>query len=139
ENEVQADQPSPYLKRPEFRLFDAARYGFQADEKRARSALLPQLGFIFQYGLDSTALRIHDRGYAAYVNIRVPVFHWFRARRQMRQFHTRVEQVETNRAISERTLSREYQSALARVNQLFTQIAQTREQVRLAEKDLNLR
>jgi outer membrane protein TolC len=50
----------------------------------------------------------------------------------------RIEQVETNRAISERTFSREYQSALSRVNLLFTQIAQTREQVRLAEEDLNL-
>jgi len=138
ENEIEADRPAPYLKRPEFSLFDAERNGFRADEKRARSALLPQLGFIFQYGIDSTALRFHDRGYAAYFNVRVPVFDWFRARGQMRQFHMRVEQVDTSRAISERTFSREYQSALARVNQLFTQIAQTREQVRLAEEDLNL-
>jgi outer membrane protein len=138
ENEIEADRPAPYLKRPEFSLFDAERNGFRADEKRARAALLPQLGFVFQYGIDSTALRIHDRGYAAFVNIRIPVFDWFRARGQMRQFNTRIEQVATNRAISERTFSREYQSALARVNHLFTQIAQTREQVRLAEEDLNL-
>jgi outer membrane protein len=138
ENEIEADRPAPYLKRPEFSLFDAERNGFRADEKRARAALLPQLGFVFQYGIDSTALRIHDRGYAAFVNIRIPVFDWFRARGQMRQFNTRIEQVATNRAISERTFSREYRSALARVNQLFTQIAQTREQVRLAEEDLNL-
>jgi outer membrane protein len=138
ENEDQADRPAPYLKRPEFSLLDAERHGFEADEKRARSALLPQLGFVFQYGVDSTALRIHDRGYAAFVNLRIPVFDWFRARGQMRQFHMRIEQVETNRAISERTFSREYQSALSRVNLLFTQIAQTREQVRLAEEDLNL-
>lgn len=138
ENEIEADRPAPYLKRPEFNLFDAERYGFQADEKRARSLLLPQLGFVFQYGLDSTALRFNDRGYAAYINLRIPVFDWFRARGQMRQFHTRIEQVETNRAISERTFSREYQGALARVKDLFTQIAQTREQVRLAEEDLNL-
>ena len=138
ENESDADRTPPYLRRPEFSLFEAERYGFQADEKRARSSLLPQLGFVFQYGIDSTALRIHDRGYAAFVNLRIPVFDWFRARGEMRQFHTRAEQVVTNRAISERTFSREYQSALARVNQLFTQIAQTREQVRLAEEDLNL-
>jgi len=138
DNESEADRPPPYLKRPEFSLFEAQRNGFQADEKRARSSLMPQFGFVFQYGIDSTALRIHDRGYAAFVNLRIPVFDWFRARGEMRQFHTRAEQVVTNRAISERTFSREYQSALARVNQLFTQIAQTREQVRLAEEDLNL-
>jgi outer membrane protein TolC len=138
ENQPLDDRPSPYLKRPEFSLLDAQRHGFEADEKRARSALLPQFGFVFQYGIDSTALRFRDRGYAAYFNLRIPVFDWFRARSQMRQFHTRIEQVETNRAISDRTFSREYQSALARVNQLFTQIAQTREQVRLAEEDLNL-
>jgi outer membrane protein TolC len=138
ENQPLDDRPSPYLKRPEFSLLDAQRHGFEADEKRARSALLPQFGFVFQYGIDSTALRFRDRGYAAYFSLRIPVFDWFRARSQMRQFHTRIEQVETNRAISDRTFSREYQSALARVNQLFTQIAQTREQVRLAEEDLNL-
>jgi outer membrane protein TolC len=137
-NQALDDRPSPYLKRPEFSLLDAERHGFEADEKRARSALLPQFGFVFQYGVDSTALRVRDRGYAAYFSLRVPVFDWFRARNQMRQFHTRIEQVEINRAISDRTFSREYQNALARVNQLFTQIAQTREQVRLAEEDLNL-
>src|SRR5262249_20392887 len=63
ENEVPADQPSPYLKRLEFNLLDAERRGFEADEKRARSALLPQFGFVFQYGIDSTAVRIRDRGY----------------------------------------------------------------------------
>src|SRR5262249_25934612 len=138
DNEIEADRPAPYMREPQFSLFGAEQSGFHADEKRARSSLLPQLGFVFQYGIDSTALRVRDRGYAAYVNIRMPVFDWFRARGQMRQFHTRIEQVETNRAISERTFSREYQSALARVNQLFTQIAQTREQVRLSEEDLNL-
>ena len=40
--------------------------------------------------------------------------------------------------ISERTFSREYQSALARVRQLHQQIALTREQVRLSEEDLSL-
>src|SRR5262245_14369210 len=99
ENESEADRPSPYLKRPEFSMFEAQRYGFQADEKRARSSLMPQLGFVFQYGIDSTALRIHDRGYAAFVNLRIPVFDWFRARGEMRQFHTRVDQVVTTREL----------------------------------------
>src|SRR5262245_20254739 len=99
ENESDADRSPPYLRRPEFSLFEAERYGFQADEKRARSSLLPQLGFVFQYGIDSTALRIHDRGYAAFVNLRIPVFDWFRARGEMRQFHKSAEQVVTTREL----------------------------------------
>src|SRR5262245_42886780 len=138
ENEASSDQPSPYLKRFEFNLLDAQRRGFEADEKRARSALLPQLGFVFQYGIDSTALRIRDRGYAGYFTLRIPVFDWFRARNQTEQFKSRLAQVETNRAISDRQFSREYQNALARVNHIFAQIALTREQVKLAEEDLRL-
>ena len=138
ESEVPSDQPSPYLKRLEFNLLDAQRRGFEADEKRARSALMPQLGFVFQYGIDSTALRIRDRGYAGYFTLRIPVFDWFRARSQTEQFKSRLAQVETNRAISDRRFSREYQNALARVNQIFAQIALTREQVKLAEEDLRL-
>ncbi|MBO0859011.1 MAG: TolC family protein [Chloracidobacterium sp.] len=138
ESEPPLDQPSPYLKRLEFSLLDAQLRGFVADEKRARSALLPQLGFVFQYGLDSTAVRISDRGYAGFFTMRIPVFDWFRARSQTEQFKSRLAQVESNRAISDRQFSREYQNALARVNQIFAQIALTREQVKLAEEDLRL-
>jgi outer membrane protein len=128
----------PFQRRLEFNLFDAQRRGFQAEEKIAHSALMPQFGFVFQYGLDSSALRIRDRGYAGYFTLRIPVFDWFRARGESQQFHFRAEQVETNRAIAVRTFSREYRNALARVKQLYEQIGLTREQVRLAEEDLKL-
>lgn len=130
--------PAPYQRRLEFRLFDAQRRGFQAEEKIARSALLPQFDFVFQYGLDSSALRIRDRGYAAYFNLRIPVFDWFRARGESQQFQFRAEQVETSRDIALRSFSREYRNALARVKQLYEQMRLTREQVRLAEEDLQL-
>lgn len=129
---------APFERRFEFSLFDAMRRSFQAEEKIARSALKPQFSFVFQYGLDSTALRIRDRGYAAYVSLRIPVFDWFRARNQSKQFQLRAEQVETNRAIATRAFSREYSNALARVRQLYEQIKLTRDQVRLVEEDLQL-
>ena len=74
--EPEATQTAPFLKRLEFSLLDAQRRGFQADVRRARSALLPQLGVAFQYGIDSTAVRIRDRGYAAFVNLTIPIFDW---------------------------------------------------------------
>lgn len=132
------NNPTPYLKRLEFSLFDSERRGFEADTKIARSALLPQFNFVYQYGIDSTTLRFRERGQAAYFNLRIPVFDWFRARSQTEQSKLRAAQVETNRAISERQFSREYRNALARVQQLFAQIALTKEQVRLAEEDLRL-
>ncbi len=134
--EPEAAQTAPFLKRLEFSLFDAERRGFQADVRRARSGLLPQLGVVFQYGIDSTAVRIRDRGYATFVNLTIPIFDWNKARAAMQQARLRTQQVETTRAISERTFSKEYQGALARAKQLFEQISLTRQQASLAADDL---
>jgi outer membrane protein TolC len=136
--ETDAAQAAPFLQRMEFNLFDSQRRGLQAEIKRARSALLPQLGAGFQYGIDSTAVRISDRGYAAFVNLTIPIFDWNKARSAIQQARLRTQQVESARAISERTFSKEYQGALSRVKQLFEQISLTREQARLAEDDLRL-
>lgn len=136
--EPDASKDAPFQKRLEFSLFDAQRRGLQADVRRARSALLPQLGFTFEYGIDSTAVRIRDRGYAAFVNFSIPVFDWNRARAAMQQARLRAQQVESSRAIAERVFSKDYQNALSRVKQIYGQIALAREQVRLAEEDLRL-
>lgn len=136
--EVESGQPAPFLKRPEFSLFDAQRRGFQADAKRARASLLPQLGVAFQYGIDSTAVRIHDRGYAAFVNLTLPVFDWNKARSAVQQARLKEQQTEQARAMSERAFSKEYQNALTRVRQLFEQISLTLRQAKLAEDDLRL-
>jgi len=136
--EADAPQATPFLKRLEFNLLDAQKRGFQADARRAHSALLPQLGVVFQYGIDSTAVRIRDRGYAAFVNLNIPIFDWHKARAATEQARLKAQQVDTSRAISERTFSKEYQSALTRVKQLYEQIALTRRQAQLAEDDLRL-
>ncbi len=138
EPELATSTFTPYLKRLEFSLLDAQRLGFEAEARRARAALYPQFNFVYQYGIDATTLSLRERGQATYFNLRIPVFDWSRARSQSEQFKFRVAQVETNRAISLRTYSREYQNARARVQQLFAQIVLTREQIRLAEEDLKL-
>ena len=72
------------------------------------------------------------------VNLNIPIFDWFKARNASRQFQARSQQVEANRAISERTFSREYETALARVKQYYALIAATDNQRKLAEEDLML-
>jgi outer membrane protein TolC len=129
---------APYLRRLEFSLLDAQRQGFKADSRKARAELFPQLGLVFQYGIDSTRLRIADRGYAAFVNLNIPIFDWFRARSTARQFDLRAQQVEANRAISERAFSRDYQAALARVKLIYRQISTTQSQVASSEENLRL-
>jgi len=138
EPEAAASQIAPFLKRFEFSLLDAQRRGFQADARRARSALLPQLGAAFQYGIDSTAVRIKDRGYATFVNLTIPIFDWNKARAAIQQARLRAQQADAARAISERAFSKEYQGALVRVRQLFEQISLTRRRAKLVEDDLRL-
>jgi outer membrane protein len=129
---------SPFLARPEFRLFDAQRRGFQADARRARAELFPQLSLVQQYGFDSTRFSFGDRGYASFVHLNVPVFDWFRARSASRQFTLQASQVDVNRQIAERTFSKEYRDALARVALIYAQIAITEKQVKLSEDNLRL-
>ena len=128
----------PFLNRFEFRIFDAQRRGFLADARRARADLLPQLSLVTQYGVDSTRLAWSDRGYATFLNLKVPVFDWFRARSAMQQFQIQAQQVDAQRNIAERTFSREYRDALARVDLIFQQIGVTESQVKLSEENLRL-
>jgi outer membrane protein len=129
---------TPFLRRPEFRLFDAQLRGFQADARRARADLFPQLSLVQQYGIDSTRFSFADRGYATFLHLDVPVFDWFRARSASRQFALKASQVDTNRQIATRVFSKEYRDALARVDLVYTQIAITERQVKLSEDNLRL-
>lgn len=133
-----ATRGTSFLRRFEFRLLDAQFHGFRAEARSAKAALLPRLGWTFQYGLDVNRVAWANRGYAAFVNLNVPVFDWFRSISAARQFEARAAQVTESRAIAERKLSQEHQSALARVKQFYEQIAQCRTQVSLAEEDLKL-
>jgi outer membrane protein TolC len=128
----------PFVNRLEFRLYDAQRRGFLADARRAQADRLPQLSINYEYGLDSTRVAWPDRGYAAFVNVRIPVFDWFRARSAQRQFQLQANQVETQTNIAERTFSRDYRDALARVELVYQQIAITQEQVSASQENLRL-
>ena len=131
-------EPAPYLRRLEFRLFEAQRQGLAAQAKAARAVLLPQLSWTFQYGLDVNKVAWNNRGYAAFASLQVPIFDWFRARSTARQFDLQAEQVAETRAISERRLSQEHRSALERVKQFYAQVEVCRSQVELAGEDLKL-
>jgi len=96
------------------------------------------LGINFQYGIDSTAVHIHDRGYAAFFNLTIPIFDWNKARSAMAQARIKEQQLKDEREISARAFSKEYQRALTRVQQLFEQISLTQRQAKLAEDDLRL-
>jgi outer membrane protein TolC len=131
-------ETAPYLRRLEFRLLDAQSLGFKADSRKARAALFPQLALEFDYGIDSTHVRIADRGYAAFATLNVPLFDWFRARSTARQFDLHAQEVETARAMGERTFSRDYQNALARVKLIYRQISLAESQRKASEEDLRL-
>lgn len=129
---------APFLRRPEFSLFDAQRRGFLADARRARADLLPQASLVFQYGIDALRLDINDRGYAGFLRLNIPVFDWFRARSASQQFELQAQQVDTTQQIAQRVFSKEYQDALARVKLIYAQIPSTDAQVKLAEDNLRL-
>jgi outer membrane protein len=129
---------APFMRRLEFSLFDAQQRGFLADSRRARADLLPQANLVFQYGIDAQRIAIDNRGYASFIRLDIPVFDWFRAKSASRQFQVQAQQVNTTRQIAERTFSKEYQDALARVQLIYAQIASTDAQVKLSEDYLRL-
>jgi outer membrane protein len=136
--EPSAPAPGAYLARPEFHLFDAQRRGFLADARRARADLYPQLSIVTQYGLDANRYSFANRGYATFLNVHIPVFDWFRARSAAQQFEVQARQVDTNRQISQRTFSRDYADALARVEAIYTQIGITEKQAGFSEDNYRL-
>ncbi len=131
-------QGTPFLGRPEFRLFDAQKRGFEADYRHQRSFLFPQLNFNFEYGIDSNRIAIRDRGQAAFFSLSIPVFDWFRTRSLAQQFRLRADQIDTRKEISGREFSRDYQVALARVKSVFEQIRLADTQVRTSDENLRL-
>ena len=134
----QTQANAPFMRRLEFNFLEAQRRGFLAESRRARADLFPQASLVFEYGLDALQARIRDRGYAAFVNLNVPVFDWFKSLSASRQFQQEAQQVTTNRQIAERTFSREYQNALAGVKMIYAQISLTQSQVSLSEENLRL-
>lgn len=134
ESEVDA----PYLRRGELDLLDAEQRGFLADSEGTRRQLYPRTSFVFQYGINSPQFDFSDRGFAAFVNVSVPIFDWHRIRNLASQLELKARQVEIDRAISERAFSREYQAALVSAQMIYTQIETTRSQVDLSRENLRL-
>jgi len=124
--------------RPELDRLNALQRSSQAERKAARAALLPQTSVVFQYGLDANALHIADRGYAAYLNISLPVFDWWQRRDAARQTRYRQEQVEQQLAVAERDLSREYLAASASVRSSYERIPLAREELAESRESLRL-
>ena len=127
-----------YLRRAEFSLFDAQRRGIKADVGIARSDLLPQTLLNWQYGIDSTRYSWADRGQAFFATVNVPIFDWLKAWSATRQAQIRLESFDVTRDIARRNLSKEYQSALARVRLTWAQIDTTRQQVNLSQENFRL-
>lgn len=138
EPEKELAKPAEVQRRFEFALFDAQKLGFLADARRAKAALLPQLSWSFNYGLDSNQVAWNQRGYSAVAALNVPVFDWFRAINTGKQFKARADQVTESRAIAERRFSQEYAAATARVKQYYEQTLQSKVQMTLAEEDFKL-
>jgi outer membrane protein TolC len=142
------DQPPPaptlptsddaYLKRPEFQLFAAQIAGFKADAHQARALMLPQLHLSFQYGIDSTHATSRDRGYAGFAHLDIPVFDFFRAHSEQRQFKSQALAAQTDESIGKRLFSKEYQDALSDVKGTYAQIVVAQRQLNLAKDNLTL-
>ena len=130
--------PDPFMRRLELVILDAQRRGILADSRRARADLLPQANVTFGYGVDSTQALIRDRGYAAFFNLNIPIFDWFKAHSATRQFQIQAKQIDFEREITLRTFSKEYWDALDRVKALHSQILMTLKQVKLSEEDLRI-
>jgi outer membrane protein len=130
--------PQIYLKRPELLRLDAEHRGALADYRIARSYLFPTFTAAYEYGIDAPIYSWSYRGQAVFLALNVPIFDFFHTRDSYRQLQIRAQIVETNRSIAERQYSRQYQSALARVESTLAQVKSSREQVRLSEKNLNL-
>lgn len=137
-------QPEPgpasdaYTKRLEFSLFDAQRKGLKADIGLARADLLPQTALNWQYGIDSSRYSWADRGQAFFATVNVPIFDWLKGWSATKQAQLRLESFDITRDIARRNLSKEYQSALARVRLTWTQIDTTRQQVSLSQENFRL-
>jgi outer membrane protein TolC len=125
-------------QRPELARIDALGRTFLADRKIARAGLKPDANLVFQYGLDANQVRSDQLGYAAFVNVNVPVFDWFRSRSGARQASYRQEQTRIRRASAERALTQEYLAARSRVQSWHERIGMAQNESGAARENLRL-
>ncbi len=125
-------------QRPEFDRLDALRRSFEAQRAAARAALLPQATLVFQYGIDANEVRVAERGYAAFLQLDIPIFDWFQSRGAARQARYRQQRVEQEQAVAKRAFSREYLAAKARARSWFERISQARQESTDSRENLRL-
>ncbi|MDA1234704.1 MAG: TolC family protein, partial [Acidobacteria bacterium] len=125
-------------QRPELSRIDALGRTFIADRKIARAGLKPDASLVFQYGIDANQVRSDQLGYAAFVNVNVPVFDWFRSRSGAREANYRQEQTRIQRASTERALTREYRAARSRVMSWHERISMAQNESHAARENLRL-
>jgi len=132
-------EPEPVIQqRPEFQRFEALSRSHEAQRTIARAGLRPEANLIFQYGLDANQVRADQRGYAAFVNLNVPIFDWFRSRSGVREARYRQAQSQQQRAAAERAFSREYLAARARAQSWYRRIPLARSEFDDASENLRL-
>ena len=117
-------------RRPELDRLDAAGRSADAQRKIAQAGAKPQADVVFQYGFDVNQVQSRQRGYAAYVNLSLPIFDWFRTRSGVRAARFQREQVDFERASAERALTREYFAARSRVSS-------SQERISMAQSEFN--
>ena len=125
-------------RRPELERLAAFGRSLDAQRKIARAGLKPQADVVFQYGLDANQVRGDQRGYAAYVNLNIPVFDWFRTRSEVRAARFQREQVDFERASAERAFTREYLAAHSRVQSSQERISMAESEFGDARENLRL-
>jgi outer membrane protein len=125
-------------QRPELEQLNALRSGARAERAAAKAAFWPQTTVLFQYGIDSNNVRIADRGYAAIVNLSVPLFDWSQRRSALSQARYREQQVDQQQTIAERAFSREYLAARAAVRSWHERIPLARSEFAEATENLRL-
>lgn len=128
----------PFLRRPEIRLFEAQEHAFLAEARQARAALLPQLRWTLDFGFDADRVAWRQRGWAATVTLSVPLFDWFQARNTARQAAWRRAQTADARQAAVRRFSAAYESALATLRSLRSQLDLLRSAADLAAEDVRL-
>ncbi|MEZ5364282.1 MAG: TolC family protein [Bryobacterales bacterium] len=124
--------------RPELRRFDALTRSYEAQRSIARAGLRPDASVILQYGLDANQVRANQRGYAAFLSVKVPIFDWFRSRSGAREATFREQQVEQQRGMAERTFTQEYLAARARVQSWHDRIPLAQNELDAARENLRL-
>ena len=139
--EVERVAAGAIQRRPEFAQFAAHERAAEQDILVARADRLPQLSYSISGGFDTDSLkppRLKEHtGYAATLNVVVPIFDWGAARSRERQAEARLKIARNERAQAERSFAQQFNSARTLALSAETRIRLAAEGVRLAQSNLD--